>query len=80
MGYEIKINDKINLEYTESDVGFISIDIPKDIKEGKITVKYTGTTLEKASYIVSLLGLIIFITYTIIYKRQKGKDERKVKE
>lgn len=71
LGYEIKLNNEEVLKYSESDVGFVKINIPQDTKEGSITIKYTGTVLEKASYIVSLLGLVLFIIYIIIYKRDK---------
>ena len=48
------------LDVTESNNGFISVKI-KNIMEVKINIKYTGTLLEKASYIISIIGIIVSI-------------------
>lgn len=58
------------LETTESDSGFVQIILPEYVEEGKITLEYTGTTLEKASYAISLVGIIAFIGYIIYFKRK----------
>ena len=77
-GYVITLesgDEKIKLDYTESMYGFIQIKLPKDIEKGKVNVEYTGTTLEKASYIISGISLIIFIVYIIYCKRTNKEKE-----
>lgn len=58
------------LETTESDSGFVQVVLPENIDEATITLDYTGTTLEKASYVVSLVGFVSFIGYIIYFKRK----------
>lgn len=72
LGYNISINidGKVqNIEYFESDNGFIAISLPYDINNAKINVNYNGTFIEKISYLVSLLGAIGLIIYIIWYKK-----------
>ncbi len=77
-GYAITLdtgNETIKLEAEESDHGFIKVTIPEDISEGKITVDYTGTTLEKASYVISAISVIGFVAYIVWYRKRINKDE-----
>lgn len=79
-GYRVNIsyNGKIiQLATSESDNGFVQIVIPDNIGEGKIQCEYTGTKLEKASYIISLLGIIAFIAYIIYSKKKHIKPEKR---
>lgn len=79
-GYNIKLlyNEKTEqLTYTESDYGFIKIEIPENISEGKIILDYTATTLDKVSYIISGISVIGFIIYIIIYKKQY-KEQKEI--
>lgn len=72
-GYTVKLEynaQEVILETTESDYGFIKVVIPEDVSEGKITVDYTATTLDKVAYIISPIALIGFIAYIIIYRRK----------
>lgn len=72
LGYEVKINgNKIN--YFESNNGFIAIKIDEDLSQADVTVSYTGTTLEKVSYVISLLAFIGFIGYLIKEKRKQNE-------
>ena len=72
LGYEVKINgNKIN--YFESNNGFIAIKIDEDMSQADVTVSYTGTTLEKVSYVISLLAFIGFIGYLIKEKRKQNE-------
>ena len=72
LGYEVKINgNKIN--YFESNNGFIAVKIEEDMSQADITVSYTGTTLEKVSYVISLLAFIGFIGYVIKEKRKQNE-------
>ena len=72
LGYEVKINgNKIN--YFESNNGFIAIKIDEDMSQADVTVSYTGTTLEKVSYVISLLAFMEFIGYLIKEKRKQNE-------
>ena len=52
----------------ESDNGFLSIKLDS-CDSAKIIVQYKGTTLEKISYIISAVGIIILILF--IYKERR---------
>lgn len=72
LGYEVKVNgNKIN--YFESNNGFIAVKIDEDMNQADITVSYTGTTLEKVSYVISILAFIGFIGYLIKEKRKQNE-------
>ena len=73
VGYEANLqteNGSIKLQLVESENGYLSCKLQEDIKEGKITVKYVGTTIQYVSYIISAISLIVFICY-IIYENKK---------
>ena len=61
LGYSAKLekDDETNenLEIEESDNGFCMLTLTNVI-EGKISVSYTGTTLMKTSYVLTVLGII----------------------
>lgn len=61
---------EITLETTESDYGFVKVVLPDDVAEGKITVDYTATTLDKVAYVISPIALLAFIVYVVIYRRK----------
>ncbi len=72
LGYEVKVNgNKIN--YFESNNGFIAVKIDGDMSQADITVSYTGTALEKVSYVISLLAFMGFIGYLIKEKRKQNE-------
>lgn len=81
-GYNIVLqngDEKIKLEYFESAYGYISIIIPKDIERATLNVKYTGTAIEKISYIISLVSIIVFVIYINLRKKKlKGITDGKV--
>lgn len=60
----------MELEYSESENGFIQIELPKNIEKGKVTVDYTATVLEKVAYIISGISIISFIIYVVCFKRK----------
>lgn len=64
------------LDTVESDYGFLKVAIPDAVSEGKITVKYTATTLDKVAYIISPIALIAFIVYVVIYRKKFDKIKR----
>lgn len=76
-GYEIKVNGE-NIKYYETEKGFIGIDLENE-GNGEITVKYTGTTLARVSFIISIIALIGFIIYNVVLIR-KNKDKKEVIE
>ena len=81
-GYEIKLqanNVEYDLEYEESEYGFIKIVLPNEIDEGKIIVDYTATMLDKVSYILSGISLILFICYIICFRNKSKKEEENEK-
>ena len=44
--------------------------LPDDVAEGKITVDYTATTLDKVAYIISPIAMIAFVVYVVLYRRK----------
>ena len=68
----IKIDKKSteNIQTLESDNGMLAIKLDKNIESAHITVKYTGTTIEKVSYLISAISIITFIGYVIYSKKQ----------
>ena len=60
----ISILDYSTLEF-ERD-----IKLDENIESAHITVKYTGTTIEKVSYLISAISIITFIGYVIYSKKQ----------
>lgn len=69
LGYEVKIsydnNDYVNVNTFESQYGFLAIEL-EECGSANVKVEYKGTILEKAGYIISLVGvvLLIFVIYT----------------
>ncbi len=68
----VKIDKKSteNIQTFESDNGMLAIKLDKNIESAHITVKYTGTTIEKVSYLISAISIITFIGYVIYSKKQ----------
>lgn len=78
-GYTVilEYNDqKIELETFESDYGFLSIKLPENVENGKITVDYTATVLDKVAYIISFVSIVCFIIYVIYFKKHYKKGVR----
>lgn len=74
-GYEIILEQDgnvVKLKSEESDNGFVSAVVNTDIDNCKISVKYVGTTITYASYIISAFGLLGFALY-IIKERKNEK-------
>lgn len=74
-GYRITIKTdeyEKNIKYGQSENGFIKIEIPKEFISGELNVKYTGTSIEKVSYIISAISMILFTIY-LIYEKKKSK-------
>ena len=69
LGYEIKLNEK-NIDYKESENGFIEIYIPES-ENGKLDVVYRGTLFEKTSVIISIIGVLAFLAYIGFFNKKK---------
>lgn len=70
-------NQKIELETFESEYGFLSIKLPENVENGKITVDYTATVLDKVAYIISFVSIVCFIIYVIYFKKHCKKESDK---
>lgn len=82
-GYTVELDTtgkREKLEVTESDMGFLQITLPEDIKEGNIIVTYTGTLIEKWGYAISGIGLILFIEYIVYSKKNASIANMKTKK
>lgn len=79
LGYDANISydggEEEDIEITESENGFLSVKL-KNSSTANLTIKYTGTVLEKISYIISALGIIL----CIIYIFREGKINGRKKE
>lgn len=69
LGYDIKAGEN-NIEYEESDNGFIKVSIPENCN-GLIEINYKGTKLEKIAFTISIISAICFIVY-IFYEKRKS--------
>lgn len=79
-GYTITLesdNQKQNIDYYESENGFIEIKILDNMKSVNINVEYTGTIVEKISYIISGISVILFIMYLLYIKRKEKLNDSK---
>ena len=76
LGYNAKLEKEDgtnqNLKIEESDNGFCMITI-QDTKEGNITISYTGTTLMKVSYVLTISGIILIIVVNLKKFTKYGK-------
>lgn len=68
----VKIDKKSteNIRTLESNNGMLAIKLDENIESAHITVKYTGTTIEKVAYVISAISIITFIGYVIYIKKQ----------
>ena len=68
-GYTATINNA-NIEVTKSKNGFVEIPVNQS---GKVTVKFTGTFLQKYSIYITLVSSILLSIYVIIQNRKTYK-------
>lgn len=72
LGYRVKIDGK-EVKYTESEHGFVQINVDKELnEEAEITVKYLGTNEMIIAFAVSLISTVSYAIFTITAKRLKG--------
>lgn len=73
-GYEVilKINgEEKSIPVTESENGFVQIQLEDNIEKGEITVRYSGTIVMKISMVVSILGFSGMIIYACFRRNKK---------
>ena len=70
LGYTVTTEQNEKIQVFESDNGMLAIKLDENIESAHITVKYTGTTIEKVSYLISAISIITFIGYVIYSKKQ----------
>lgn len=70
LGYTVTTEQNEKVQMFESDNGMLAIKLDENIESAHITVKYTGTTIEKVSYLISAISIITFIGYVIYSKKQ----------
>lgn len=70
LGYTVTAEQNEKIQMFESDNGMLAIKLDENIESAHITVKYTGTTIEKVSYFISAISIITFIGYVIYSKKQ----------
>lgn len=70
LGYTVTTEQNEKIQVFESDNGMLAIKLDENIESAHITVKYTGTIIEKVSYLISAISVITFIGYVIYSKKQ----------
>lgn len=70
LGYTVTTEQNEKIQMFESDNGMLAIKLDENIESAHITVKYTGTTIEKVSYLILAISIITFIGYVIYSKKQ----------
>lgn len=78
-GYEvyfIDINSNVkvmdaNVDWTK---GLVQVDVPEDFMEGKIAVKYAGTTVQKVSSVISMGTVVGIFLIALVSVAKKGKE------
>lgn len=70
LGYTVTTEQNEKIQMFESDNGMLAIKLDENIESAHITVKYTGTIIEKVSYLISAISVITFVGYVIHSKKQ----------
>lgn len=66
IGYKASLNGN-NLDYIQSDNGLIEVELKES---GNFIIEYTGTILQKVSFYITLVSIVLFAIY-IVYDRKK---------
>lgn len=77
VGYDLKIetgNKMVTSKPVESGNGYLSYILTEDMENAIITVNYNGTTIQKVSYIVSAISIILFTVYIIKETKTSGEN------
>ncbi len=60
---------------TESENGFMQIKLGSNIENGEVIIKYSGTTIMKATVAISILGFSIMVLYGCWKKLKKSVEK-----
>lgn len=66
-------NKKINLKIEKTKNGLVKINLKENENIGKITVWYSGTVIQKISYIISCFSFILII-FSLSHYKQKSSS------
>ncbi len=71
LGYNIYLNNE-KIDYIESENGFIEVKLDKKIDGNiaNINLSYSGTTLDKISFVATLVGISLVIYF--LFKKEKA--------
>ncbi len=79
LGYDVEVSydgtEYEKVESFESENGFVAIEL-NGSDSATVKVEYKGTVIEKISYIISLIGLIILFTYIKFSIRGRTLNEK----
>lgn len=75
LGYTVTTEQNEKIQTFESDNGMLAVKTYKDIEDVHVSVKYTGTVIEKASYVISVFGILTFIGYVVYFKKKSLNRE-----
>jgi len=67
LGYEVTIDGE-KATIIEDDYGLISVPVTRS---GEIKAWYEGTKMQKVSFYISVLSILLLIVYIFLYKRKK---------
>ena len=73
LGYSANMNDNgenKKIDTFESENGFVAIKIGEDIENAHIKIRYSGTILEKAGYVISAVSILGIVCFEIFNKRK----------
>ena len=79
VGYKITIereDETKEITPIESENGYLACKIEDNIDNATIKVEYVGTIIEKVSYIISFISLIVFIIYIIFEKKKEVNNDK----
>lgn len=71
--YNERMKMPINLKVRQSDRGLVEIELPSNPRLGNVTVKFSGTFIQKYSIYFTLISFIILIIYIYTYNRKQKK-------
>lgn len=77
IGYQITLeseNGKQTLKPTESEKGFLQVQIPQT-NEATLSIDYTGTTNMKIAYVTSLCTMLGLGVWSVVRKKRKTNDK-----
>ena len=73
LGYSANMNDNgenKKIDTFESENGFVAIKIGENVENAHIKIRYSGTILEKAGYVISAVSILGIVCFEIFNKRK----------